>query len=163
MNSLEVLYLICLMTIVSVPSFGATTDEQPSAICIQHVGSSDKPIFPIIIGVDEDAARACKHLLGEESQHAASFTISREQLEQMTARTRHLLVTEKKPVHPQEYGTFKITTFLGSAYEQFTLDRGGTLRFVQILIKVSRKSELTETLRSIERRLRNQGIASAEF
>src|SRR6266436_6029531 len=161
-SAIEVAYLIYFMIVLGVPAFGATTDESPSsqvsALCIQHIGISDKPIFPLIIAVDEEAVQSCKRLIGEENQHSAIYTVTREQVTLMRARTRHLLVTAKKPIHEREYGTFKVAIFTGNGPEQFILNRDGTLNFVEILSKLSRNSELSETLRSIEKRLRNQEL-----
>jgi hypothetical protein len=122
-----------------------------SGICIQHLGASDKPIFPIVIAVDAESEASCRDVLGSEASSARIFKIKQGQVNAMAASIRN----SRPPTPPSsyDYGTFKWTILKGQQREEIVSDRKTSVLVIDKVVKETTDPGLTDALRSIKRRL----------
>lgn len=151
------LCLISLTLVFEAPTPGRSAIPKPraaaSALCIQHVGASDKPIFPIVIAVAERGVQACMNVLGDDGRYASVHKVSGAELTRMADRAQHLIDTARRPADPQAYGTFKITILFGVDSKVSVLSRQDTTFLIHSLLDVSKDRKLSDVLRSVKARI----------
>jgi hypothetical protein len=126
------------------------------AIYIQHIGESDKPIHPLVVGVTAPPEDELKLVLGNHQwKHATIIIIPDSLFGNLAARVGGALGKIEKDAEGRAYGTFKITIAGPEGEVTRTLDAAATKAILDIVIDVSDRTsgELADAILNLKRRL----------
>jgi hypothetical protein len=89
------------------------------AVCIQHIGAIDSPIFPIVVALNASSEDACRPVVEKESDILAkdtqAFRVSREQLEAIAEHIRRSANATPNQGVCGDFGTFSWTILVDHA------------------------------------------------
>lgn len=152
--------LVCFSTISNALNKSSFSDrtkmERIPAIYIQHVGESDKPIFPVVISTSTPPMAELKRILGKDDyRHAIPVYVSETDLNRITASVKSLLISQRSDSESTAFGTFRVTV-VESAEELAQTLSPSRIAPVLSAIKMSsdtKNETLQKKISSIERRL----------
>lgn len=109
---------LCLAAQVAWLAFAANAAPAPggpvtTAIYLQHVGPSDKPIFPVVICATKPNDAELALALGDEAPLAGVVTVSQSDLRKSLAGVAGKLAAAKEAGEHKPLGTFKVTITQG--------------------------------------------------
>ena len=146
------LFLMTLPLIPGMPQEGSGPPV-PSGLCIEHIGASDKPIFPIVIVNGMNAEHKCLDRLGNRVKDTATFLVSEAEARRMVATLKQLVRTMKGPVDRHEYGTFRVTMLDQGDAKEFVLGRKESVSLIDRILPVLDNEKLNAALQSTRARL----------
>lgn len=125
------------------------------AIYIQHIGESDKPIFPLIIGVTAPRKDEIKLVLGDSQwKWATIIVIPNNVFGDLVLRVEGALAKIEKDTEGGAYGTFKITITGPVGERARIIDSSAAKEIFDAMISVAGKSKkLNDAITNLQRRL----------
>lgn len=103
---------LCLAAQVACLAFSANAapaQTLTAAIYFQHVGPSDKPIFPVVICAAKPAAVELTETLGDEAQFASIVVISAQDLRGVLAGVTGKVTAAKEAGKQNQLGSFRVS------------------------------------------------------
>lgn len=121
--------LLCLRTVADEPDQSSEPDIHP-AVYIQHVGQSDKPLFPVVFAVDRPSDDELLRVLRDQAEVKFSqvILVSPDSFQLIVDQTSQSLRRARKPAAPQAFGTFRIVVSTPAADRSGRVDRESALR-----------------------------------
>jgi len=128
------------------------------ALCIEHIGAIDKPIFPIIIAVNAQSEGACRSATEKESgffrNFVTSVTLPAEQITPIIDRVVQASSCNSEKQGHGDFGTFRWTILRNKQKTELETCRDESVHLLADLLKISQNKELSEALRDTLKRFR---------
>jgi len=131
----------------------ASRPAHGAALCIEHIGMSEKPIFPILIMSDGALESRCKQLLDQNAEFASVHVIPQVEMQKILRQNSQLFRGTKNTHNLRAYGTFRVTLLRGNRTQKAILTRDQFLVFKRNAAAVSADQRLKETLEETAKRL----------
>jgi hypothetical protein len=136
----------------------STQAQQPepkaySAICIEHIGDSDKLIFPILISTSEDGVRWCRRNMVDRIPEEIVLTrvVSPTLMLQLTSEVD--AIHGDKQAQSRPFGTFEITAFDPRGRQVVQVDKAEMLELIERLKKHCKGNPLYKDLLNLQARI----------
>jgi hypothetical protein len=150
-NSITIALSFFLLTAPALA--GKPRPEAYSAICIEHIGESDKPIFPIVVTTSEAGVEWCRNNTFEriERQLILSHVVPPKLMSQLSSEVEATHGDEDAQSKP--FGTFAITALNSKGRRVVILDKTRTLELIQRLKNHCKREPLCRDLSHLQARL----------
>jgi hypothetical protein len=146
------LFLMTLPLITGMQQKGSDAPV-PSGLCIEHIGASDKPIFPIVIVNGPNAEHKCLDRLGNRVKDTATYLVSEAEARRTVDALKQLVRIVKAPVDSREYGTFRLTMLDQGEAKEVVLGRKDFVILIDRILLVLDNEKLNAALQSTRARL----------